>query len=159
MLHETPGTAEPSGLLKVPLLALLFALAGRLMAEGSAGQDPGAPHPEVRAQILSEFRFIPPDTPPAPTPPVLAAPAQAPGPETLPFAGPDIVTMAPFTVRETTRMEELHAAILKDHSAAVTAAEMRRLGVGLHEISVGPLHLFAGTVFYVPFVVGGGFAW
>jgi hypothetical protein len=36
---------------------------------------------------------------------------------------------------------------------------MKQLGVGLHVVSASNLHLFVGTIFYIPFVVGAGVSW
>src|ERR1019366_10582867 len=106
-----------------------------------ADDKAGAEHAEVRRQILSEFRFAPPPAAQEVLPPVLSAAARPGEPGAQQPGGSDIVTMESYTVRETARMGELHADIAREHAAAVTAAEMRRLGVGIHDVQVGKLHL------------------
>lgn len=153
-----PPGAAAARLRGVPLAALLAgALLGRAWA---AGDDPAqAPHPEVRAQILSEFRFVPAPPPGEALPPVFARAAVIPAAGAPQGASADVVAMQPYTVRETTTMALLHSDIALEHATAVTAAEMRILGVGLHEVRVGPLHFFAATAFYIPFAAGVTVTW
>ncbi len=148
-------TGRPACRACVAALLLLGASPGAL----GSPPDPGSPAPptDIRREILSGFRFIPRQAEPAEASPILAQGAAAPAAPDA--AGPDIVSMAPYTVRENVRMEKLHADIVEAQAEARTAATMTRLGVGLHEVPVGNFHLFAGTVFYIPFVVGIGISW
>ncbi len=139
-------------------VAILLGAAGSASADTQTGGDPGpqgAPHAEVRKELLSEFTFTPPPVTPPETSVVLNAGVAAPDP----VAGAEVVSMEPYTVRENLRMEYLHSQVLEQHAKAKTDLEMKRLGVGIHSYALGPVHLFAGTVFYIPFVVGGGVAW
>jgi hypothetical protein len=74
-------------------------------------------------------------------------------------AGAPEVLMEPYTVRETAKLGEMKADIQREHDAAVTDGRMRRLGVGVHDVQVGPLHFYAGTIFYIPFAAGVALSW
>lgn len=106
--------------------------------------------------MLSEYRYAPdPLAVRAPQPSAAAAPNAAPAPS--PAA--DVITMAPFTVRETVSMNALTTSLREEKAAAHTGMMMDKLGVGLHVVRVGKVGFFAGTIFYIPFVVGVGFSW
>jgi hypothetical protein len=64
--------------------------------------------------------------------------------------------MEPYTVRERARMGAMHAAIEREHARAAAESRMAKLGVGIHDVHFAGVHLFAGTVFFIPFVVGFG---
>ena len=51
-------------------------------------------------------------------------------------------------------METLHAVLMKEKSDARTAQVMSRLGIGLQVKAVGPVAVYAATIFYIPFAVG-----
>jgi hypothetical protein len=139
-------------------VAILMVSAGSARADSQAGGDAvpqEAPHAEVRNELLAEFTYTPPPVTPPETSVILNAGVAAPDP----VADAVVVTMEPYTVRENLRMEYMHSQILEQHAKAKTDLQMRRLGVGIHSLALGPVHLFAGTVFYIPFVIGGGVAW
>jgi hypothetical protein len=135
-------------------LLLLAVSAGPL----AIAADPDGAQTEVRRQLLTEFKYVA-----SPKDPVVSAPFLADSTARLPSVaaeppGPDVVRMAPYTVRQTVKMDELHTAILHEQADARTAAMMAKLGVGLHVVPVGKAYLYAATVFYIPFAVGAGFS-
>jgi hypothetical protein len=68
--------------------------------------------------------------------------------------------MAPFTVLDTGRANELTASLAKQRAAAHTAMMMDKLGVGMHVAPIGKYFcLYAGTIFYVPFTAGFAISW
>ena len=67
--------------------------------------------------------------------------------------------MAPFAVRETVSMNALATSLREEKATAHTGMMMDKLGVGIHVVRVGPVSLFAGTLFYIPCVVGGSLSW
>jgi hypothetical protein len=135
---------------------LLLLLAARA---GAADPGPGAAEPrtDVRKELLSEYRYVPHPADAAPIPVFLAA--AAPSPDAGAPYGPEVVTMAPFTVRETVRMETLHADLLQEKRDAHTAMVMSKLGIGLHVAPVGPVAFYAATLFYIPFAAGFSISW
>lgn len=114
------------------------------------------PQPDMRKQMLSEYRYAP-DPLAARTPP--PSPGSAPKATPTPSAASDVITMDTYTVRETVGMNALTTSLREEKAAAHTAMMMDKLGVGLHVVRVGKVGLFAGTIFYIPFVVGVGFSW
>ena len=126
-----------------------------LPAADKPGDPPDPPHTDIHKALLSEFRFQAAAKEPPPTAPFLARDpgASAPGP-----ADPDLVTLAPFTVRETANMERLHADIALQRAEARTDAVTRKLGIGVHVAPMGPVGFYAVTVLYVPIGVGFGFS-
>jgi len=135
--------------------ALLFLIAASgALAAGDPGPDAAAAHTDIRRELLSEFKYAPAQKEPARSP-LFVSPSLASQPG---GPGADVVTMAPFTVRETVRMEKLHSDLVQEKSDARTAAIMTKLGVGVHVLPAGPVTFFAATVFYIPIVVGGGFS-
>ena len=162
MARETHAPAQAGGHPAAAALACacaaLVIAAGGPRARAGDGADPSGPHPEVRAQILSEFRFVQPAPSPEARPAVLlnAPPAAA---ADRPAQPPEVVLMRPFTVRETTRMAELKAGFAQEQAGALADSRMRRLGVGIHDVRVGPVHFYAGTLFYIPFVAGVAISW
>jgi hypothetical protein len=122
----------------------------------SAADDPGAgaPHTDVRKELLSEFKFVPPQKEVARPAPFLTASAQPVATSAAETGNGELVTLAPFTVREMVRMETLHADILQEKADARTAAVMSKLGIGLHVAPVGPVAFYAATLFYIPFAAG-----
>ncbi|HEY5078395.1 MAG TPA: hypothetical protein VII43_01055 [Opitutaceae bacterium] len=140
--------------------ALLLLIAGACALPAAADPAPsgGEAHTDVRRELLSEFRFAPAPADPAPVPTFLSASAT---PRAAPSeaAGPDVVTLAPFTVREMVRMETLHADILQEKKAAQTSMVLSRLGIALHVAPVGPVAFYAATIFYIPFAAGFAISW
>lgn len=105
--------------------------------------------------MLSEYRY---------TPEPLAARAPLPSPGAAhatptPSPASDVITMDTYTVRETVGMNALTTSLREEKAAAHTGMMMDKLGVGLHVVRVGKVGFFAGTIFYIPFVVGAGFSW
>jgi hypothetical protein len=138
------------------LLALL--VTATLLAAADEAANPAVLVPDMRGQVLSEFKFKP-HAPEASTPAPFLVSGAAPPIQTASPVRADVITMAPFTVLDTDEMTRLSASIKQEKSAAHTAMMMDKLGVGIHVLPVGNLALFAGTVFYIPFVVGVGFSW
>jgi hypothetical protein len=144
--------------MRAAFLLLTSAAAGSLAAAEDTGGDDTSPHTDVRRQILSEIKYNAPAENPAPAAPFLSATATQPRAPDEP-ADPDLLQMAPFTVQETVKTERLHGAFLQQKADARTAAMMNKLGVGVHVASAGGVYVYAATLFYIPFAVGGGFAW
>jgi hypothetical protein len=135
------------------LVVLLLSVASTAAADIP---EAAAPPTDIRREMLSEYTFRPPGSHAATQPPL---PAAAPQSHSIWPAAADVVTMAPYTVRETSNTNALTASLTQEKAAAHTAMMMDKLGVGLHVLKVGKVALFAGTIFYIPFVVGGGFSW
>jgi hypothetical protein len=131
------------------IISILIACASRLAAADDPA--PEAAHTDIRQELLSEFKFVAPEKEVPLSPPFLSGSAR---PVPASAASGDVVTLAPFTVREMVRMETLHADIMKEKADARTAAVMSKLGVGLHVAPVGPVAFYAATIFYIPFVAG-----
>jgi hypothetical protein len=132
-------------------ILFLIAASGAIAA-GDPGSDAGAQRTDIRRELLSEFKYAPPQKDPSAPPPIVS-PVQA---TQAAEPGADIVVMAPFTVRETVRMEKLHSDLMQEKAEARTAAIMTKLGVGVHVLPAGPMYFYAATIFYIPFAVGGG---
>ena len=140
-------------------LIFLIAAAGVLAAKEDVDPAKAVPATDIRREILSEFKFVPSQAAPAPHKSSLARGPTLPQSQLLGAEIPDIVRMAPYTVHESLKMEELHQDILNSQSEARTDALMSKMGIGLHEAAIGKLHFFTATVFYIPIVVGVGIAW
>lgn len=140
-------------------LIFLIASTGVLAGEKEADSDTAVPATNIRREILSEFRFVPSQAAPVPHKSTLARGPTLPKSQTLAYAGADIVRMAPYTVHESLKMEELHQDILNEQADAHTADLMKKMGIGLHEAPIGKVHFFTATVFYIPIIVGVGIDW
>jgi hypothetical protein len=113
-----------------------------------------APPASVRKEMLSEYKFeVPAKDPTQPT-------ASSNSSQTLTTVpqDPNLVQMAPYTVRESANMDALHADIVAQMADARTEGITRKLGIGMHVAPVGRLGLYAVTVFYIPIQVGFGFS-
>jgi hypothetical protein len=103
--------------------------------------------------MLSEYKFTPSGTKAAPLPSSLRSEAPPDSPAIIP-AAKDVVSMAPFEVRETGAS---NAALMPvapkkpDNPQAVAAA---KLGIGIHYMRLGKVRLFVNTIFYVPILIG-----
>jgi glucose/arabinose dehydrogenase len=140
-------------------LAAVLAALPLCLAAASFAQAPVAPAPDgARREILCEFTYTPHAADPEASAPFLAAGVTPPEPA-KPAPDGDLVTMEAYTVRDSTRMETLRADLSAQKARALTSFEMKQLGVGLHVVSASNLHLFVGTIFYIPFVVGAGVSW
>lgn len=129
------------------------------LAAGDGVQHAAEPAPDMRSQMLSEFTYIPHSPVPAQPAPFLFS-GSAPAPAPTASVPSDVVTMAPFTVLDTGRANELTASLAKQKSAAHTAMMMDKLGVGMHVVPIGKnLCLYAGTIFYIPFTAGFAISW
>jgi hypothetical protein len=135
-------------------LLLLAVFTGSL----AVAADPDSAHSEIRRQLLSEFKYVAAPKEAVISAPFLADSAPRPPSMAAESQGRNVVRMAPYTVRQTVKMDELHSAILREQADARTAAMMATLGVGLHVVPVGKAYLYAATLFYIPFAVGAGFS-
>jgi hypothetical protein len=95
-------------------LTILAALTAALAA--AEDSDPGivTRHTDIRKEILSGFVFSPPSRDSSLPPPLLAEGTSLPD-------ATDVVRMAPFSVREPARLDELHQ---------LTARKPSRSGMG-----------------------------
>jgi hypothetical protein len=142
-----------------PAALIAGVLSAAALAAGDGVPQAAAPTPDMRSQMLSEFTFVPHPLVPAQPAPFLVA-GSAPNPSPSASVPSDVVTMAPFTVLDTGRANELTASLAKEKTAAHTAMMMDKLGVGMHVVPVGKvLYLYAGTIFYIPFTAGFGISW
>ncbi len=138
--------------------AAAFFLLGCALGTFSAADEPGGDerHTDIGKVLRSEYRFVAHPRSSAKPAPFLADPSFEP-----PTSPPDpgVVTMAPFTVRETASMNALDADIALQKAGAREEAITRKLGIGVHVAPVGPVGFYAVTLFYVPIAVGFGFSW
>jgi hypothetical protein len=132
-------------------LSLLLGSICPLAAVGAPDDATDAPHTNIRGELLSEYKFEAPTKDPTLPAPLPANASTAP-------QDPNLVKMAPYTVRETSKMNALHADIVAQEASARTEAITRKLGIGMHVAPLGPVGLYAVTVFYIPVQVGFGFS-
>jgi hypothetical protein len=138
-------------------LSLLLGCICPLNASDAPAEVGDAPTPSIRKELLSEYKFEPPKIVPAQPMPVRDnASISSETPTTTP-QDPDLVQMAPYTVREKANMDALHTDIVAQLANARTEAVTRKLGIGMHVAPVGPVGLNAVTAFYIPIQVGFGF--
>ncbi len=138
-------------------LLMLLGTICPLAAVGAPDDQAEAPHTNIRKLLLSEYKYAPPKDSTQPAP-FLAKPSTPSGPLASTPLDPDLVRMAPFTVRESLKMDSLHADIVMQKAGARTDSIMRKLGIGVHVAPVGPVGFYAVTVFYIPIAVGFGFS-
>jgi hypothetical protein len=113
------------------------------------------PPTDIRGEMLSEYRFAPPGAKPVALPTSLQSdspplPAQA-------ASGGDVVKMAPFEVRESALPIAALQSIEQPSPAKPPATVASKLGIGERDFTVGNMHAFVISIFYVPFVAG--FRW
>ena len=123
--------------------------------EGNAPVDD--PQTDIRKEMLSEYSL----TPSKPDPASKAANADSvivrakvDPPSTYPK---DVIRMDPFVVQQPGSADTPSEPMLQVAPAARAATAATKLGIGVHHFRLGELRMFAGTVFYIPFVVG--FEW
>ncbi len=111
------------------------------------------PLTDTRREMLEEYKFTPPGSRGAAPPSSLHSDAPA-SPQAHDSTLRDTVKMAPFEVREagTPNVTLEPAAVPKSDGGAGRAAA--RLGIGVHHIEIGKVHVFVNTIFFVPFLVG-----
>jgi len=138
---------HPCGPMRRLALLLLLAGAGALAAAGDPGSPADAPHPDIRRQILLEYKYAGPPGDSARSAPSAPAAAAAPG---EPAPGP----VGPLEARAATRTDALRATFQRQEADAHRARMASRLGIGVHEAPFGPGGFYAVTVFYIPVAVG-----
>jgi hypothetical protein len=111
---------------------------------------------DVRQEMLAEYKFTAAGTKAAPLPSSLHsdAPAEV---ETIARARKDVVTMAPFEVRDSGVPPLALMPAVSESQAPERKTVAAKLGIGIHRLDVGKVHMFVNTVFFVPFLVG--FEW
>jgi hypothetical protein len=137
-------------------LSLLLGSICPLTAAGTPDDVTGARPTGIRNELLSEYKFEAPAkrlTQPITVMTNASTPSQT---LTTTPQDTDLVQMAPYTVRETANMDALHSDIVAQRANARTAAMTRKLGIGVHFAPMGPVGLYAVTVFYIPIQVGFG---
>jgi hypothetical protein len=132
-------------------LSLLLGSICPLAAVGAPDDATDPPHTNIRKELLAEYKFEATTRDPTLPAPLLANASAAP-------QDPNLVEMAPYTVRETPKMNALNADIVAQEASARTEAITRKLGIGMHVAPLGPVGLYAVTVFYIPVQVGFGFS-
>ncbi len=65
--------------------------------------------------------------------------------------------MAPFEVRETGASNAAPRPVASRISDTPGGRAAAKLGIGVHHLEIGRVHVFVNTLFYVPFLVG--FEW
>jgi hypothetical protein len=139
-------------------LSLLLGSIYPLSAADTPGDVTDAPTASIRRELLSEYKFEAQTKEPTQQTPFLNDASSASQASMTTPQDPDLVQMAPYTVRETMKMNTLHTDIVAQLANARTEAVTRKLGIGMHVAPVGPLGLYAVTVFYIPIQVGFGFS-
>ncbi len=140
--------------MKPATLAFLLLSASPLVASSGA-DDPQSfvPQTDIRKEIHSIYRYEPSARVTPPPPPFLARVANP--PEPLEISEP-----APEPLRSARQMNELHRAIVQEAADARSAAIASKLGIGVSTVSLGGRwRAGAATAFYIPVMVGIGFAW
>jgi hypothetical protein len=135
----------------------LIALLSPLVAAGEDDDSLGKqPLTETRREMLQEYKFTPAGTKTAALPSSLISEAPA-LPKTGVSTPRDVVRMAPFEVRESAETSATlsSAAAPKPDTPGGRAAA--KLGIGVHHLEIGKVHVFVNTIFYLPFLVG--FEW
>ena len=138
-------------------LSLLLGLFYPLYAAGAPDDGTDVPSAGIRKELLSEYKFAAMTSSPTQPVPFLNNTSSS---QTLTTApqDPDLVQMAPYTVRDTMKMDALHSDIVAQRVNAREEAVTRKLGIGVHIAPAGPVGFYAVTVFYIPVVVGFGFS-
>lgn len=132
---------------------LLIAWTGSLVSAANPAAEPDVPRTDIHKVLVSEFNYVGKPKDPAPNVPILSKPGTN---EQIEAPTPDDstpVVMAPYTVREDTRMDTLHADLVAQKASARTAKITSRLGIGIH---TAPMGFYAITVFFIPITVGIG---
>jgi hypothetical protein len=111
-------------------------------------------HVDFRSEVAAQFKFTPPphETPVLEISPVLKNPVSVPFDQVAPADDPEVVKMPAYTVMETIRNRDLHAAIMKGQAQA--QAKKVKFGTGLRELRLKRVTLSAVTIFYIPVAVG-----
>jgi hypothetical protein len=144
--------------MRLVALSLLVGSICPLVAVGAPSDVTDTLATNIRGELLSEYKFeAPPKDPVQPAPFVTNTSTQ---PPILPATpqDPNLVRMAPFIVRETAKMDALHAEVVAQEANARTEAITRRLGIGIHVAPMGPVGFYAVTAFYIPIQIGFGFS-
>jgi hypothetical protein len=105
--------------------------------------------------MLSEYRFTPPGAKPAAIPTSLHS--DAPPLPAQPASSGEIVKMAPFVVRESSSQVAAYQSIGQQSPAKAPATVAEKLGIGERDFTVGNVHAFVVSIFYVP--IAAGFRW
>jgi hypothetical protein len=140
---------------RIAAFSAVVVLLSPFLAQGDEAASSSAPPlTDIRKEMLSEYKFAPSGTKAAPLPTSLHsdAPAQLSGAAPT---GRDVVRMAPFEVRETSAAAFMPFAPAISAGTRATAAS--KLGIGVHHMLLGKVHVFVSTLFYVPILVG--FEW
>ena len=144
--------------MRIAVLLLVLAAACRAGAFDEPKSGPDLPPTDIRKELLSEFHYTAqPKDPEQPSPILAGSPSSAETPTSAPQV-PDVVKMEPYTVRESLKMDALHADFAMQKASARSDAITKKLGVGVHVAPVGPVGFYAVTVFYIPILVGFGFS-
>jgi hypothetical protein len=103
--------------------------------------------------MLSMYKYEPNKIEPAPQAPLLA-------PRVSETGGQVIMAPARSALRDSRKMDDLHASLAQEKADARSAAIASKLGIGVSSVHLGG-NLVAGvaTVFYIPIAVGIGFSW
>jgi len=128
-----------------------------IVVEGqeAASSQSVKPDTEIRSEMMSEYRFVPPGSKPAALPTSLQS--DSPPLRESPENKGDVVKMAPFVVRESGSPNAAYQSIEQESPAKAPATVASKLGIGQHDFTVGRTHAFVVTVFYIPFLAG--FSW
>ena len=158
-MHEAKGCeAALFDPMRSAALVLLFASIWPLAAAEAPDAGSDVPHTNIRKELLAEYQFVAPPKIPTLPAPFLTDTSTAPQTFTFMPQDPDIMRMAPFTVREGANMDTLHAGIVRQEANARSDAMTGKLGNGVHVARLGPVGFYAVTVFFVPVAVGFGFS-
>jgi hypothetical protein len=138
-------------------LSLLLGLISPLYAADAPDDETDVPSTNIRKELLSEYKYTATPNGPTQSAPFLNDTSSSQTMTTVP-QDPDLVQMAPYTVRETMKMDSLHRDLVAQRIDAREEAVTRKLGIGVHIAPVGSVGFYAVTVFYIPVFVGFGFS-
>jgi hypothetical protein len=110
---------------------------------------------EIRKEMLSEFKYAPPGSKPAILPTSLRS--DSPLVNVTSGTEKDVVKMEAFEVRESGSSIRGFEPLEQQSSENAKPTIASNLGIGEHDFTVGKMHAFVISIFYVPFIAG--FRW
>jgi hypothetical protein len=138
---------------RTTFVASVLVLFPAFLAKGEENANSTEPRlSETRRQMLLEYTFSPQGAKPSEAPTSLRSEASV-QPRAAAPSGSEVVTMSPFEVRGNAEPGAIGPlAVSRTDDAPATVAD--RLGIGVHNLKLGKVHVFVRTVFYLPFLVG-----
>jgi hypothetical protein len=119
-----------------------------------------SPHQSVRQAIHADFKYLPKPAVDVPRVQIWSTGTKQAAPSAPSLVlDPNVVTMAPFEVTEPDNLKDLPKILRKQQADAKTAATMKKLGIGVHTLSLRGVTPYVVTVLYIPIEIGFGWNW